>query len=59
MNKGVWSFISMVITFGKVEPEVIDTITLEDAQEAVRPRMTYNAVKAYLDSVLSHHLIMA
>ncbi|WP_215727464.1 LPD25 domain-containing protein [Aliivibrio fischeri] len=61
MNKGVWSFISMVITFGKVEPEVIDTITLEDAQEDVRPRMTYNAVKAYLDSgfisPLNHGLV--
>ena len=61
MNKGVWCFVSMVITFGEVEPAIIETLTVEDEQERVKPRMTYQAVAAYLHSgfisPLNHGLV--
>ena len=61
MNKGVWCFVSMVITFGEVEPAIIETLTVEDEQEPVKPRMTYQAVAAYLHtgfiSPLNHGLV--
>ena len=61
MSKGVWCFVSMVITFGEVKPAIIDTLTVEDEQEPVKPRMTYQAVAAYLHtgfiSPLNHGLV--
>ncbi|MCP3699358.1 MAG: hypothetical protein GY920_12495 [Aliivibrio sp.] len=61
MSKGVWCFVSMVITFGEVKPAMIDTLTVEDEQEHVKPRMTYQAVAAYLNSgfisPLNHGLV--
>ncbi|MGR6831023.1 LPD25 domain-containing protein [Aliivibrio wodanis] len=61
ITKGGWAAVEFFLTFGEVEPAIIETLTVEDEQEHVKPRMTYQAVAAYLDSgfisPLNHGLV--